>query len=394
MNDVVVVGGGVIGLSIAWRAAQAGLSTTVLDPTPRHGASWAAAGMLAPVTEVVYGEQALLRLNLAGARRWPSFAAELTEATGHDLGFHTSGTLLIALDADDNAALADVYAYQLELGLRAQRLRSREARGHEPLLTPAVRGGVLAEGDHRVDPRAVTGALTAAARAAGARFVAQRAIALRGTPERVTGVDTEDGDRLPAGRVVLAAGCRSGELAGLPAACVPPVRPVKGQIVTLREPSGRRVMPRTVRGIVRGRTVYLVPRDDGRVVVGATVEERGFDTRVTAGGVSRLLRDGAALIPDIDELDLAETRAGLRPGSPDNLPVIGATIRPGLLAATGHYRNGMLLAPVTADAIGELLTTGSAPDWVRAARPDRFAPRSGTGEKTETPIGEETGTAC
>ena len=375
--DVVVVGGGVIGLGVAWRAASAGLETVVVDPRPRMGASWAAAGMLAPVTEVVYGEEPLLRLNLRAADRWPSFAAELTAATGHDLGFHTSGTLLIALDADDNAALARVHDYQTELGLSARRLRGREARAIEPLLTPAVRGGVLAEGDHRVDPRAVTGALLTAAEAAGVTFTGHRAVAVRTAGDadapRVTGVRLDDGTGLDAGRVVLAAGCWSGGVEGMPAGLTPPVRPVKGQIVTLRDPSGRRVMERTVRGMVRGRTVYLVPRDDGRVVVGATVEEQGFDTRVTAGGVSRLLRDGAALVPAIEELDLVETRAGLRPGSPDNRPLIGESGVPGLAVAAGHYRNGMLLAPVTADAVTELLTGGSVPDWAGDAAPGRFA---------------------
>jgi len=173
--------------------------------------------------------------------------------------------------------------------------------------------------------------------------------------------------------VVLAAGCWSGLVEGLPPELVPAVRPVKGQIVTLRDPSGTRFMERTVRGMVRGKTVYLVPRDDGRVVVGATVEEMGYDTRVTAGGVSRLLRDGAALVPAIEELDLAEARAGLRPGTPDNLPMIGESGQPGLVVAAGHYRNGMLLAPVTADAVAELLTAGAAPEWAAAAAPARFA---------------------
>lgn len=374
-TDVVVIGGGVIGLGIAWRAAQAGLGTVLVDPEPRGGASWAAAGMLAPVTEVVYGEEPLLRLNLRAARRWPEFAAELGEATGHDLGFDTSGTLLVALDADDNAALGHVHAYQRELGLSAQRLRGRQMRELEPLLTPAVRGGVLAEGDHRVDPRAVTGALLDAARDAGAVFADRRVIGLATAgddPVRVTGVHLDDGTPVSADRVVLAAGCWSAGIEDIPDDLVPPVRPVKGQIVTLRDPSGRRVMDRTVRGMVRGQLVYLVPRDDGRVVAGATVEEQGFDTRVTAGGVSRLLRDGAALVPAIEELDLVETRAGLRPGSPDNLPMIGESGLPGLAVATGHFRNGMLLAPVTADAVAGLLTAGAVPEWARAAAPTRF----------------------
>jgi glycine oxidase len=379
-GDVVVVGGGVIGLGIAWRAAQAGMAVTVVDPAPGRGASWAAAGMLAPVTEVHYGEQALLRLNLAAADRWPAFAAELEEAAGARIGYRRCGTLTVARDADDNAALEDLYRFQLRCGLEVERLRSRDCRRLEPGLAPSVRGGVLAPGDHQVDNRAMAGALATACERAGVRLLARRAAALAVDGDRVTGVvlaggaapppggpAVAGGGRLAAGTVVLAAGCWSRELGGLAGELLPAVRPVKGQLLHLRGPAADPLCRRNVRGL----EAYVVPRADGRVVVGATVEEQGFDTRVTGGAVHDLLRAAFELLPDVAELELTETVAGLRPGSPDNAPLIGRAGVDGLVVATGHYRNGILLAPVTAEAVAELLATGRAPAAIAPFAPGR-----------------------
>jgi glycine oxidase len=372
-GDVVVVGGGVVGLGVAWRAAQAGMAVTVVDPAPGRGASWAAAGMLAPVTEVHYGEQALLRLNLAAADRWPAFAAELEEAAGAPIGYRRCGTLTVARDADDNAALEDLYRFQLRCGLQVERLRSRDCRRLEPGLAPSVRGGVLAPGDHQVDNRAMADALVAAGERAGVRLLLGRAAELLVDGERVTGVTLAGGASLPAGTVVLAAGCWSRDLGGLAAELLPPVRPVKGQLLHLRGPAADPLCRRNVRGL----EVYVVPRADGRVVVGATVEEQGFDARVTAGAVHDLLRAALELLPDVAELELAETVAGLRPGSPDNAPLLGPAGVDGLVVATGHYRNGILLAPVTADAVAELLVSGRVPAAIAAFRPDRRAAAGG-----------------
>jgi glycine oxidase len=372
-GDVVVVGGGVVGLGVAWRAAQAGMAVTVVDPAPGRGASWAAAGMLAPVTEVHYGEQALLRLNLAAADRWPAFAAELEEAAGAPIGYRRCGTLTVARDADDNAALEDLYRFQLRCGLQVERLRSRDCRRLEPGLAPSVRGGVLAPGDHQVDNRAMADALVAAGERAGVRLLLGRAAELLVDGERVTGVTLAGGASLPAGTVVLAAGCWSRDLGGLAAELLPPVRPVKGQLLHLRGPAADPLCRRNVRGL----EVYVVPRADGRVVVGATVEEQGFDARVTAGAVHDQLRAALELLPDVAELELAETVAGLRPGSPDNAPLLGPAGVDGLVVATGHYRNGILLAPVTADAVAELLVSGRVPAAIAAFRPDRRAAAGG-----------------
>lgn len=372
-SDVLVVGGGIIGLVTAWRAAQRGLATAVVDPEPGGGAAQVAAGMLAAVTELHYGEQTLLALNLASAHRYPDFAAELTDLTGRDLGYRRCGTLAVALDADDRAHLRELHALQQRSGLDSEWLSGRECRRLEPMLAPGVRGGLRVDGDHQVDPRRLAHALLAACELAGVVFHRTWAERLTVLRERATGVVTREGEELAAGQVVLAAGSLSGRLAGVPDDALPPVRPVKGQVLRLAVPE--RYAPflhRTVRAVVRGSQVYLVPRENGELVVGATSEELGWDTTVTAGGVYELLRDAHELVPGITELPLTETRAGLRPGSPDNAPLLGPTRLPGLLLATGHYRNGVLLTPVTGDALAHALSTGELPDEARPFSPKRF----------------------
>ncbi|MEV6958589.1 glycine oxidase ThiO [Streptomyces sp. NPDC051207] len=372
--DVLVVGGGIIGLVTAWRSAQRGFATAVVDPEPGGGAAQVAAGMLAAVTELHYGEQTLLALNLASARRYPDFVAELTDLTGHDPGHRRCGTLAVALDADDRAHLRELHILQRQSGLESEWLSGRDCRRLEPMLAPGVRGGLRVDGDHQVDPRRLARALVAACEQAGVAFHRQWAERLMVLGDRATGVVTADGTELTAGQTVLAAGSLSGRLAGVPKAVLPPVRPVKGQVVRLTVPP--RYAPflsRTVRAIVRGSHVYLVPRENGELVIGATSEELGWDTTVTAGGVYELLRDAHELVPGITELPLTETRAGLRPGSPDNAPLLGPTELPGLLLATGHYRNGVLLTPVTGDAMAHALATGDLPEEARPFTPKRFS---------------------
>ncbi|MFE6942639.1 glycine oxidase ThiO [Streptomyces chartreusis] len=374
-SDVLVIGGGIIGLVTAWRAAQRGFTTAVVDPEPGGGAAQVAAGMLAAVTELHYGEQTLLGLNLASARRYPDFAAELTDVTGHDLGYRRCGTLAVALDADDRAHLRELHALQRQSGLDSEWLSGRECRRLEPMLAPGVRGGLRVDGDHQIDPRRLTGALLAACERAGVVFHRDWAERVDVVRDRATGVTTTDGTALTADQVVLAAGSLSGRLGGVPDAVLPPVRPVKGQVLRLTVP--QRYAPflsRTVRAVVRGSQVYLVPRENGELVVGATSEELGWDTTVTAGGVYELLRDAHELVPGITELPLTETRAGLRPGSPDNAPLLGPTELAGLSLATGHYRNGVLLTPVTGDAMAHVLATGELPEEARAFTPRRFSP--------------------
>ncbi|WP_225822729.1 glycine oxidase ThiO [Streptomyces naphthomycinicus] len=372
-SDVLVVGGGIIGLVTAWRAAQRGLAAAVVDPEPGGGAAQVAAGMLAAVSELHYGEETLLALNLESARRYPAFVAELTDLTGHDLGYRRCGTLAVALDADDRAHLRELHALQQRSGLASEWLSGRECRRLEPMLAPGVRGGLRVDEDHQIDPRRLAAALVSACERSGVVFHRVWAQRLDVADGRAVGVTTADGTGLRAERVVLAAGSLSGRLAGVPDELLPPVRPVKGQVLRLTVP--RRYAPflsRTVRAVVRGSQVYLVPRENGELVVGATSEELGWDTTVTAGGVYELLRDAHELVPGITELPLTETRAGLRPGSPDNAPLLGPSGLAGLLLATGHYRNGVLLTPVTGDVLAHTLVTGELPEEARPFTPRRF----------------------
>jgi glycine oxidase len=340
-HDVVVVGAGVIGLACAWRCAQRGMRVLVLErDEPGAGASGVAAGMLAPVTEAEFGEQALLALNLAGAELWPGFAAELSERSGLDTGYRASGALVVAADRDDAEELRRLHAFQQSLGLDARWLGGRECRRLEPRLSPRVPGGILAPQDHEVEPRAVVRALRAALVAAGG--------------ELRTGVDVTDPAELDGEHVVVAAGCWSGA----------PVRPVKGQILRLR---GEALAER----LVRTPRCYVVSRPGGETVVGATVEERGFDTTVTADGVFRLLEAAREALPDVTELEFVEAAARLRPGTPDNAPLIGE--RDGLIWATGHHRNGVLLAPITALAVAAMVAGESPPEAVEPFAPARFA---------------------
>lgn len=372
--DVLVVGGGIIGLVTAWRAAQRGLVTTVVDPEPGGGAARVAAGMLAAVTELHYGEEALLDLNLASAARYPDFAAELEEASGQEIGYRACGTLAVALDADDRANLRELHALHQRCGLDSQWLSGRECRRLETMLAPSVRGGLRVDGDHQADPRRLATALLLACERAGVRFVRVPAARIETGGDRADGVTLVDGSAVPAGQTVLATGSYASRLEGLPPELVPPVRPVKGQVLRLRMPRSAYgpFLSRTVRAVVRGGHVYLVPRASGELVIGATSEETGWETTVTAGGVYELLRDAHELVPGLTELPLTETSAGLRPASPDNAPLLGPTALPGLHLATGHHRNGVLLTPVTGDAMGELLTTGELPEQARPFTPARF----------------------
>jgi glycine oxidase len=371
-SEVVVVGGGVIGLAAAWRLAQRGRRVTVIDPAPARAATHAAAGMLAPVTEVRYGEEQLLALGVESLRRYPAFVAELEAATGHHVGLRTEGTLLVATDAGDRAMLSDLHDFQRSLGLDADLLTSRECRALEPGLNPEVRCGLLARSDHSVDNRRLAAALLAALDGS-VRRDAVAAIDIAG--DAVTGVTLRDGERVAASNVVLAAGPWSAGIDGLPDDVRPMVRPVKGEILRLRARGHAAELPfRSLRGFVNGHEVYLVPREDGELVVGATVEEMGFDTSVRVGAVRELLRDGRAVFPMIDELELVESLAAHRPGSPDNRPLIGACRVEGLVLATGHYRNGVLLAPVTADLVADAVT-GADRDakLMTLVSPHRFA---------------------
>jgi glycine oxidase len=364
--DVVVVGGGAIGASIAWRSAATGLSVTLVEETPGRGATWAAAGMLAPVTEAHFGEERLLDLNVDSSRRWSAFAAELEELTGKSIGYEQCGTLMVAPDADDYAVISDLIGYQERLGLKVERLSRSELRELEPGLAPGIRGGAVVDGDHHVDNRALVDALVDACMLTGVELHAGRVGSIASRDGRATGVQLDDGEVLEAGTVVIAAGCWSSAIDGVPESIRSAVRPVKGQLVYLKGSDA----PLVTRNI-RSPDIYIVPRGDTRIVVGATVEEMGWDVTVTAEAVYSLLRDAFKVLPAVGELELLECVAGLRPGSRDNAPIIGPTEVDGLVVATGHFRNGILLTPVTSDCIAELIATGRTPDAIRDFTPAR-----------------------
>lgn len=369
-TDVMVLGAGAIGTAVAWRCAQRGLRVTVIDPAPERGAWHTAAGMLAPITELHYAESALLRLNLDSLARYPGFAAEITEAGDRPTGFRECGTVSIAWDAADLAGLRDLHEFGLGLGLDSRLLTGRELHELEPATAAGLPGALLAEGDHQVDPRLLHAALRAAGTAAGVEFVV-------GAPrvdvvgDRVVGVTLADGTVLPAGHVVLAAGAWSGRVDGLPVSAAPEVRPVKGQTLRLRLPGAPR-LTHVVRGTVKGSPIYVVPRAGGEYVVGASSEEVGFDLEPRAGAVYELLRDAQSVVPELGEAVLVDVSTGLRPGSRDNAPLIGPSGVEGLIHATGHYRNGILLTPVTADGVADLITTGALPDVLAPFTPARF----------------------
>jgi glycine oxidase len=354
-------------MACAWEVARRGLRPCVLD-AGEPGAWQVAAGMLAPVAESDFGEGALTALGIRAAEGFEAFCAELAEATGEDPGYRATGTLIVARDRDDAEVLERLLAFRRSAGLPVERLRPSQARRAEPALAPTVRLALDVPGDHSADPRRLVAALTTAVQRAGGEVRhGARVTQVLSEGDRVRGVRLDDGEVVRVGRVVLAAGAWTAQI-DVPEPV--PVRPVKGQIMRLRDPRGPGLVDRTIRTPQGG---YLVARGDGRYVLGATVEERGFETAPTAGGVFELVRDLSEVIPGVLELELDEVAAGLRPGSPDNVPSIGCGALEGLVWATGHYRNGILLAPLTATLVADALTGRELPEWSAAADPRRFA---------------------
>jgi glycine oxidase len=359
--DVLVVGGGIIGLAVAWRARQRGMSVTLLERGETgQGTSRVAAGMLAPVAEVEFGESGrrVLELGLRSAALWPAFAKELQEASGIPLELQQTGTLLLARDEDEARELERQLSFRSSLRLRVERLRPSQAREREPALAPTLRLALEAPDDHSIDPRPVLAALREACERAGVRLREQSAVARieLEAGEKVRGVVLEDAERIAAEQVVLAAGPWTGQIAGLSPSARIPVRPVKGQILRLRDPAGPGLLRRTV----RFEGGYLLPRGDGRYVLGASMEERGYELAPTAGAVYELLHDAHELVPGVRDLEIEELSVGLRPSTPDNTPAIGAGALAGLTWATGHHRNGILLAPLTAELVTGLLDPSAA----------------------------------
>jgi glycine oxidase len=369
---VAIIGAGVVGLGIAWRLAARGATVEVFDRgAAGAGATYAAAGMLAACCEAEPGEDALIALGRDSQARWPEFAAELLQASGIDVELRTEGTLVVALTADDQARLHHHLVFQQKLGLPLQWITPAETRRREPHLAGKLAGAVWSPEDHQVENRKLAAALRVAAERAGASIhehTLVKEISVAGS--RADGVTMGDGSKVAADVVVLAAGAWSRSIGGIAAELRPPVRPIKGQMLALQmnptEP--------LINHVIWAPGVYLVPRRDGRLIVGATVEEKAFDTTLTAGGLLTLLEAAWRTVPAIEELPIEEMWVGHRPGSRDDAPILGPGPVAGLVYATGHHRNGILLAPVTADAIARLVLDGTVEPAIRPFGVERFAP--------------------
>jgi len=368
---VAVIGAGVVGLGVAWRLAAQGATVKVFDKgAAGSGASHAAAGMLAACSEAEPGEEALVALGRESQARWPAFAANLLQASGIDVELRTEGTLVVALTADDQARLNHHLVFQQQLGLPLHWISAAETRRREPHLAGKLAGAVFSPEDHQVDNRKLAAALRVAAKTAGAVVHEHQPVgAISSHAGRVDGVVLADGTKVAADAVVLAAGAWSRSIEGVPPALRPPVRPIKGQMLSLRMDATAALLAH----VLWAPGAYLVPRRDGRLLIGATVEEKGYDTTLTAGGVLTLLEAAWRAVPAVEELPIDEMWVGHRPGSRDDAPILGAGPIDGLIYATGHHRNGILLAPITADAIARLVLDGQAEPAIRPFGVERFA---------------------
>ena len=373
-KKIAIIGGGVIGLGIGWQLAKAGATVTIYDRSKSgRAASWAAAGMLAPLAEAHSEEPGLLKLGCQSLEHYSQWVTELEADAQMSVGYRMEGTLIVGLEPDDTHQLHHLYEAQQNLQLNVNWLPGREARDIESALSPRVTAAIHCNSDYQVDNRLMVTTLQRAYQKRGGVLRENSSVeSIVIENGSAIGVQTQDGFQ-NTDVVILSAGCWSAQMEGIPEAIIPPVRPVKGQMLALRMEEGIAInsVIRTVRARA-STSVYLVPRTDGRLIVGATSEEMGFDTRLTAGGLFELLRGAWETVPGIYELPVLETWTGLRPGSRDNAPILGKTPIENLIYATGHYRNGILLTPITAYEIAKLVLTGETSEVIAPFQLDRF----------------------
>ncbi|PEN14793.1 glycine oxidase ThiO [Longibacter salinarum] len=368
-DSVLIVGGGVVGLSTGFELLRSGVPVTIFEKDRAgRGTSWLAAGMLAPDTEIGFEERELYNLNRESLRRWPDFAAAVEASSGQSVDYRDDGTLIVADDPDSTKRIRRLYEFQQEQGLDVDWLTGDEARDREPFVGPRVSAAIWVESDHQVDNRLLLEALRDAFLAEGGDLREHTPVDRICPDAESPAVVTEEGETVSGREVVVAAGVWSRQLDGLEPGGPPPVRPVKGQMVQLQMK-----LPFALEHVIRGPDAYLAPKSSGRLVIGATSEEMGFDTDVTAGGLYDLLEGAWEVVPGVYDLSVDETWAGLRPASRDHAPILGRSGAPGVIHATGHYRHGILLAPVTAQEVARLIETGETSRWIEPFSPARFS---------------------
>lgn len=373
-KEIIIIGGGVIGLGIGWQLTKSGVSVTIYDSGEAgRAASWAAAGMLAPLAEAHTEEPELLKLGCESLVLYPQWVTELESEAEMSVGFRDEGTHIVGLESDDTHQLKHLYQAQQQLGLDVNWLSGGEVREIESALSPRVSAAIQCESDYQVDNRLMVTALKSAYLRNGGVLHENNPIEKIHVEDcQVQGIETREGFHR-GDMVILSAGCWSSQIDGIPDSIRPPVRPVKGQMMALQMEDG--ITINSVIRTVRARyptDVYLVPRTDGRLIIGATSEEMGYDTRLTVGGMFELLRGAWEVVPGVYELPILESWAGLRPGSRDNAPILGKTPVENLIYATGHYRNGILLSPITAYEISKLVLSDETSDVIRPFQLDRF----------------------
>ena len=367
-RPVVIVGGGVIGLATGWILARDGMPVTLFErDRAGRGTSWLAAGMLAPDAEIGFEELDLYDLSRESLRRWPDFAQAVEAASEQDVDYRDEGTLIVADDRDSAESIRRLYEFQQEQGLDVEWLTGAEAREIEPFLAPRLSAAIFAPSDHQVDNRKLLEALRTAFQRAGGALHEDTPVHAIVPDAAAPAVKTEGGQHVEASQVVVAAGVWSRQIDGIEPAQRPSVRPVKGQMLEVQME-----LPFGLEHVVRGPDAYLAPKSSGRLLIGATSEEMGFDTEVTAGGLYDLLEGAWEVVPGIYDLPVNDTWAGLRPASRDHAPVLGTAPAPGVVYATGHYRHGVLLTPVTAQEIARLVRTGETSRWLEPFSPRRF----------------------
>jgi glycine oxidase len=370
-SDVLIIGAGVIGLSCAYKLSKEGLKVILADPNPGKSASWAAAGMLAPVFEVKYAESSHVPFNIEARRAWPSFAKELTDLVNCDIDFKEGGTLQIAKSFDDLTYLMELAKFCRSLGFKVDNLSPREVRQLEPSLSPQISGGFFNEVDAQVNNRLLVDALIKAVKILGAEIILESIRELKIEKSRIIGAKT-DNEEFSFKYAVICLGSYAKNFPYIKDYLT--IFPIKGQILRLKKPEF--FAERIVRAVVNSRTLYIVPRSDDEVVLGATQEDTGFDDSISLGPLSDLMNDALLVAPFLYDSAIRDITVGFRPNTVDNMPVVDWLPAENLAVSCGHFRNGILQAPISAEIITKLILGQKAPEAYNYVRYKRLNPNA------------------